>query len=301
MLPVTRVFLDLVADVWAFRWRSRFVRGWLGALPGFRHRKDDLNDHWQVLRSKVVNLLTSYEERISVEGEHDSRALAAVKDVAAELSEMDAEVELVNQAQKAIDAIGDKVIPDLGSYLSMLADAWESRHKRLKVDRQWDAVYGFSLQCDPLIFKETLWTLVSNALDAAPLDRFDTIVVLISASLIPCQSARVSQILEIEVTDSGPGIPADIAHAIFIDGLSFHPDGEDAVSAKHSGRGLSVARAQLLLYHGSLDLKHTTETTASNLADERLPGSFMLRFGIFRESLSTIRGRHGDDYVTHGG
>lgn len=292
-LPVTSVLLDLVADIMAFRHRSRFVRGWLGALPAFRHHLG-LKDSWDAFTQSFDEFQEEIDQIASTAPEHgqERKVSDILDDLRQDVADVDAEIDNVNQAQLAFEAIGDVSIPDVGAHLHLLANRWERLRSTIKVVREWDAVDGRSLHCDQLIFDETLETLITNALDAAEESGDPQLEVRVSASVTNRAFEAFSEIIEFRITDTGPGIPADVASWVFLDGFSTHGGQkvERAAELSHSGRGLSVARAQILTYHGDLQLAdpgpHADETSPSG----RLGATFVLRFGIPKQSIA----RSGD-------
>lgn len=289
MLPVTRILLSLASDILQFRRRSRLIRGWLAALPTFRHR-GGLKEKWDNFQTSLHALLEKVP--VLVDGVLEIGGELEVEDIIEELKtclkHLESEVGDFVQAKRTLEIDDVQSIPDLGAHLDELANAWEGRKKRLRVIRDWEAIDGISLQCDPVIFDETIRTLFTNALEAANLTEFPELHIRISAELLPSSSTTFSNVLELYITDSGPGIDPGVAKHIFLEGFSHHTSETPSAKkdASNKGRGLSLARAQLIMYHGGLELEHPGPQESELSPTGKFGATFVLRFGIPRKTRS---------------
>jgi signal transduction histidine kinase len=136
------------------------------------------------------------------------------------------------------------------------------------VDRDLDDVDSLRLPCEPSILRDTLNCLFENARSACQGREFELRVV---ARRERTASSRSPNVVKVTVSDSGSGIANENVPFIFLDGFTTNNTG------KHKGRGLSLACAQLLQYHGDLQLED-----AIGRSNGSTPGgaTFVLRFRL---------------------
>jgi two-component system, CitB family, sensor kinase len=63
--------------------------------------------------------------------------------------------------------------------------------------------------------------------------------------------------LTIQVTDTGPGVPEELAQAIFTDGFTTKPD----EGQRHRGLGLALVHRLVRRAGGTIAIEHTGTTT----------------------------------------
>lgn len=297
---ISRVILELATDVLALRHKERFLRGWLGVLPAFRHGLG-LNGTWDVFRARLGRLLqdATRERSNSFDGSESDLA-SQIRTIEESADVVHREIEQVRRVKAAMEPSNDRIIGDLGEFIDLLANAWEGRYSHLRVQLRCDEARGLSLPCDPAILQGTLACLVENAVTISQGHQNQNLVVQIKVEREYCQRGSFSEIVAIKVTDNGPGIAADVAPFIFLDGFTSRVGAKyerEGMEAKHLGRGLSVARAQLLAYHGDLQLEHPGPRRDPMGSTKTIGSTFVLRFGIPSDAGTRVGGRNDEVHV----
>jgi signal transduction histidine kinase len=292
VVSATVVFLDLVSDIWAYRIKQRFLRGWLGALPAFRHGAS-VKEGWDYLAFILRDLLSTIKERrpISLHAEDNklSERLRAVDD---ELRLFEDRIEQIVHAQATVDPGPESRIADLSAFLNDLAEKWERRFPQLHVRRNWNSSETVELSCDPAVLKGSLECLVDNALSASIESSDEALELQIDVTQERVPTTDWSQVVTITVADSGPGISAQLVPYVFVEGFSSHSSVDrDKLDAKpkHRGRGLSIARAQLLMYHGDLQLVDPGPRRDPLDPNRTIGATFAIRFAVPRHSGNSTR------------
>jgi signal transduction histidine kinase len=293
IIPSTTIFLDLISDILAFRHHERFVRGWVGGLPAFRHHAG-LSGAWPPFRSELNTLLKKLEDLVPQLGDGGQELLTRGNVLKTDRDQLGLEIAQVVRAQSAMEAAVSQPIEGLGHFLDRLADRWENQWQ-VRVRRDWMAVQGLGLQCPPDILSETLQGLVLNALSASRQAHQAELEIRIEARREPTESPSFFGVVALWVTDTGPGILTDVAGHIFLDGFTTDPgaDSEDN-TGRHKGRGLSIARAQLLMYHGDLQLVHPGPREDPLDPKKTVGATFVVRFGIPVKRAAVISPTTGD-------
>lgn len=289
-IMATTALLGLVSDILAFRQHKRFERDWVGGLPAFRH---DLNlkPVWDVFSRSLGEMFKKSEMLERQAGTssadaaliHDLRRLREALSV--EREHLQVEVNNVLRVQRALNLERRQIIDDLAKYLETLVRRWENQYDKLipigvDLDDIRDPV--LMLPCDPLVLQESLECLVKNAVS---LDIYDRGLLKLDIKVERARIVHASfpEVVSILVTDTGPGIDPIARQYVFIDGFSTRlSDGDSPGNTrrKHRGRGLSVARAQLLRYNGDLQLVDPGPTCDKSSPTGQLGATFAIRFGL---------------------
>lgn len=103
-----------------------------------------------------------------------------------------------------------------------------------------------TLECRPVQISQVLLNIMNNAYDSVK----DSPV-----KWVELRTKKVGPMLEISVTDSGPGIPVEIRERIFEPFFTSKPVGEG------TGLGLSIARGLVESHHGTIVLDETYKNT----------------------------------------
>ncbi len=275
-IPSTVVFLDLISGILAFRHHEQFVRGWIGGLPAFRHHLG-LHDVWSAFLPHLDQIVREVEQRTG--------RSELVKVLESDRELLNLEVEQILRAQRAMEWLPQDLVEDLGAFLDTLAWKWEAE-RRFRVRRNWATAQGVRLGCPPNTLEETLQCLAENAVAANTAAQGEELEIRIDALCENSTSANFSSVIALSVTDTGPGIPDNVVQHIFLDGFTTHPRGVAPNVRKNKGRGLSVARAQLLMYHGDLQLAEPGPRKDPLDPSKTIGATFDIRFGVSVEAPS---------------
>jgi two-component system sensor histidine kinase ChvG len=101
--------------------------------------------------------------------------------------------------------------------------------------------------------ERVLENLIDNAVSFSP-----------ERAMIEVELAREDGMVEIAISDHGPGIPVEVRDKVFERFHSLRPAGEDFGS--HSGLGLAIARTIVEAHYGTL----TAQTRSDGTAGARL-------------------------------
>lgn len=278
IVPATAILLDLISDVLAFRYHERFLQGWIGGLPGFRHHAG-LSGAWGPFLPNLDKLLRKVGKLALRLGQRGQKLATLVDSLKQDRGPLVHEINRVIRTQAAVEAKVSAPIKDLGRLLDGFANNWENQWQ-VQIVRDWEAARGVRLQCPPEILEETLQTLIQNA-RAASKPSSGKPEIHIRAELESSSSKNFSEIIALWVTDTGAGIPNGDAGHVFLDGFTTHAHaGGRCGEEQHKGRGLSVARAQLLMYHGDVQLVDPGPRTDPADSTRTVGATFVVRFGI---------------------
>jgi len=290
-ISATTMFLELVSSILASRYHERFVRGWIGGLPAFRHHLG-LGGTWAPFVHSLNELLSEVDEGGIIHSNIRTRLNSLVALIKTDRDDLQKEVDQVVRAQRAMEWESQERIEDLNNFLDVFAAKWEHSGK-MRVRRDWcpETIRGMPLSCPPDTLEETLGSLVDNAYTASRLAQGSPLEIRINVHIEETLTTNFGKVIAIEVSDTGPGIPTDVAQHIFMDGFSAHSNEIGNTKSIHKGRGLSVARAQLLMYRGDLQLVHPGPRPDPSNPSDQIGATFVVRFGI--------RGREYDrEYIS---
>jgi signal transduction histidine kinase len=270
MCAATRSILSLASDIYALRVLQRRVRGKHKLLHDVFHERT-LTVVWSAFQGRVRDLVGNLDPATTAASPDGMKVLARAvadrlvnnPDLLGEL--LDDAVELGNKI-KNLEDTSIKPIMDLGGHLHSLCEDYRklARPSLELLDDHCEDVKGVSLPCDEVVLHDAVYALLENSIDAAR-RKEEKVKVVLEALAYRCpQRGFFRDIVEIHVTDNGPGIDRVDRPHIFLDGYTTSGD-------PNKGHGLSTIKAQLNAFHGDLEL----------LPDDDKPGArFVIRFGI---------------------
>jgi hypothetical protein len=246
-LLFTSVCLDFFGPLISQRWTSRRLRGMFGSLSAFFHT--NLNDPWNRLRHASDEWTRESESP-------DARK--AYETAMENLGRRIREVTIAQATLKNLHRKGDEEL-ELKSFLNSRAENWNREWSeddgflRLRVD----AASDLRVRCDPLVLGDAMTCILRNAVDVAKERGRGTVSVTIEA-----RSYRIGDrwLVEITMTDDAGGVDEQLVPYLFLQGVSGRTGGK--------GRGLALARAELLMYSG--DLQYDREQSPDGGATFRI-------------------------------
>jgi signal transduction histidine kinase len=140
-----------------------------------------------------------------------------------------------HQPPFALDRVNlETLAEDVVSHLAVLA---EEKGQTLSIEKAASP----SARADRLVLRQALINLVDNAIKFSP-----------PAGVIRVRLSETRSMAVVDVTDTGPGVPADARDRIF--DRFYRSDGSKAIGA---GLGLSLARGAIEAIGGQLTLEHS--------------------------------------------
>jgi nitrogen-specific signal transduction histidine kinase len=159
-------------------------------------------------------------------------------------------------AQKALSqhlkGHSPEVIEDVVEHIKQALDPFVE--KGVKIQWKEPPPEGIRLPCDPLVLNDAIFCIVQNARAAAERAKRAPVLQL-SVGTRPCPTPSFVTVLELDFTDNGDGVDEAACEILFLDGFSCRHENDPAVNEPHRGRGLALARSQLMAFHGDLRLK----------------------------------------------
>ena len=113
-----------------------------------------------------------------------------------------------------------------------------------QIELRWAGVAPVAVRADPALLKQVLINLVQNAAESIPLAGQITIRTRAATGRLPTGQAPVAVL---EITDTGPGIPAAIRSRLFDPFFTTKEHG--------TGLGLSIAARIIEMHHGAIELQ----------------------------------------------
>lgn len=285
-VPATSTFLDLVSDIVAFRDDGRFIRGYIGGLPAMMHH--GLRG-WEVVHDNLRTLVDELQKAVPAP-QRSARLKRVLENIEANCEQFEKQVADVRKANKAVEWSNEQVVEDLYRLLQESAARWQATDGiRIRINWCLPEDLPVRLDCPAETVRDSLQCLVENARAAVP--QAENVEIRLTVRQEDSHSPNFIHLVVIEVTDLGPGLPAAIEHDIFMDGYTHDVSINDSQLAgftERKGRGLSTARAQLLMYHAELKLIETGPRADPLDASTRLGATFHLRFGISRNPRKAI-------------
>lgn len=234
-LAFTRVVLDLLGMLIAQRWTSQRLTGMFGSLSAFHH--PNLNRSWQQLKDACDE---------SLRHPKDDAARLNYLDLAAKHEKNVEKIAIAQATMKNLGRVSETQL-DFAEFLESSRDKWlmewgSARRRCVLTLEVGEVPPGLLIDCDRLVLYDVLTCLLQNAVEASVRAGRDSVTVTISTGVDAGRSGGV----EIVIADDGPGLDSEIEPYLFVKGVSGHRDG--------NGRGLALARAELLMYSGDLQL-----------------------------------------------
>jgi signal transduction histidine kinase len=238
-LEITRVTLDLLGSLIAQRWTSRRIRGMFGFLTTIYHSK--LAQSWNSVQEFIDGILA--QSGANSAASNDYEAISA------------AHSEYINRIQIAQATLrnlhqGIETDLDFKQFVQENVERWK---------REWSGPGqgpvlvldislledGIRVPCDRFILGDVLACLIQNAVQVARdrnADRQKSRVhVTISARNY---FSNADEFVEVRVEDDAGGVLEQDEPTLFVKDVSGRTGG--------TGRGLALARAELLMYSGDL-------------------------------------------------
>jgi signal transduction histidine kinase/CheY-like chemotaxis protein len=129
--------------------------------------------------------------------------------------------------------------------------------KRIRVSVEDDSSIG-TLDADGARLQQIIWNLLSNAIKFTP-----------EGGAVELRFRRVDEVVELSVTDSGPGIPADFLPCVF----EAFRQADASTTRAHGGLGLGLAIVkQLVEAHGGTVRADSNGDGCGAVFTVRLPG-----------------------------
>ena len=145
ILSTTRVVLELVSEILAFRYDARRSQEWLILSMGLVHNRG-LKERWDALHDCIVQLCSAWSERDEIAV---SRRMGMIGKSAAHvnlsMSELLTALDKIDQRSKDGE---ERCISDLADFIGRVAEAMKGRYpESLDIAGSWDQVKEFSLSC----------------------------------------------------------------------------------------------------------------------------------------------------------
>jgi len=209
------------------------------ALGNFRERADELTTLSAEIAHELKNPLATVKGLAALIGKDaEGKAAERLAVLRREVDRMQGILdEFLNFSRPLAPLTVRRV--DLAKLVGEVVELHEGLAGERKVELAIDAEGQTAVACDPRKIKQVLVNLLQNAIDAAPADTRVDIVL-----------RRVVDVVEIQVVDTGTGVPEELAERVFEAGMTTKPNG--------NGLGLPMARALARQHGGDLRLETAT-------------------------------------------
>ncbi|MEQ1695976.1 MAG: stimulus-sensing domain-containing protein [Hyphomicrobiaceae bacterium] len=255
-------------------------------LPEYSDRKDEVGQMASAFGSMTAALFRRIEasEKFAADVAHELKnPLAAARSCAESISYARTDEqrnELVEQIQGELKRL-NRLITDVASASRLDAELARQKMQPLDVRHVLDNVsrtFGDILASDTRsvvlniepTFVDTdylvvghdgrlgqvLTNLVDNAISFSP-----------EKGIVTVDARRVGQVVEISITDQGPGIPEDRLEEIFARFYSDRPE-TDQKRGKNSGLGLSISREIVMAHNGRIFAENVYPVTEAATGDK---------------------------------
>lgn len=237
-LLFTRAVLNVIGTLIAQRWTNQRIMGMCGAFVKFFHTK--LKPTFDEVREAITDYMAT---------PNDTRRLKHLEDcIQLHQHEVD-QVALAQATFKNVDSsINDRIV--LRGFLESQQRIWLAEWGRvngkgpLRLNIE-DISESICVCCNHLVLRDVFTCLVQNAVEAAQCPpESECITVTISAEEISDPAPGI----EITVSDDGPGVSKGVKDFLFVQGVT----GNEGSRRASKGKGLALARAELLMYAGDL-------------------------------------------------
>ncbi|MCX6581585.1 MAG: response regulator [Candidatus Aminicenantes bacterium] len=146
--------------------------------------------------------------------------------------------------------------------------------KELELEFQTQAE-NISLNYDPVRLEEVFSNLLSNAIKFTPAGGKITMAVKVNKVLPGTEGGKEQDILEVSVSDTGPGIPREALAYIF--DRFYQADSTYEYHRQGTGIGLAIAKEIIELHHGEIE--------AISQQDEGMGARFVIRLPMGKAHL----------------
>ncbi len=127
---------------------------------------------------------------------------------------------------------------DLAVLLKRLLNRWSNKILRHNVRVNFVAEACPPVMADPRLIEQVFVNLIDNALQAMPAGGH------LSVNLQPAYRGPQAQVVEVKISDSGPGIPEEVRRRVFDPYFTTKPDG--------TGLGLAICKRLVTIHRGAI-------------------------------------------------
>lgn len=127
---------------------------------------------------------------------------------------------------------------DLTALLKRLLNRWSNKILQQNVRVNFTTAPCPPVSADPRLIEQVFVNLIENALQAMPAGGH------LSVNLHPMQRSPQDRIVEVKISDSGPGIPEEVRRRIFDPYFTTKPDG--------TGLGLAICKRLVTIHRGAV-------------------------------------------------
>ena len=240
---------------------ARALSDMTGAL---RQRIDNTEAFAADVTHELKNPLASLRSAVeSLERVHDpalrSQLLTVVRDDVARLDRLVVDIAETARLDAELSRARFEVI-DVGAMVGPLVPVWMARGAKRDVRLAWARPRAGAAQVagEPARLERAFGNLVDNALSFSP-----------PGGLVEVGATRAGPEVQVHVEDEGPGVAPDARGRIF---ERFHTDRpETAEFGRHSGLGLSIARAIVEGHGGTIEVGERADGRGGARFTVRLP------------------------------
>jgi len=122
--------------------------------------------------------------------------------------------------------------------LKRLLNRWSNKILQHNVRVNFVAEACPPVMADPRLIEQVFVNLIDNALQAMPAGGH------LSVNLQPAYRGPQAQVVEVKISDSGPGIPEEVRRRVFDPYFTTKPDG--------TGLGLAICKRLVTIHRGAI-------------------------------------------------
>ncbi|PKO50475.1 MAG: sensor histidine kinase, partial [Betaproteobacteria bacterium HGW-Betaproteobacteria-21] len=167
----------------------------------------------------------------------DSVAFVRLKNSVVRVTRLANQLLALARAEAGSQLMASAVPVDLAALIDDMVEGWLQQADAHAIDLGIERVRAI-ITGDPTLLRELIANLMDNALRYTP-----------PGGEVSLRCAPVGELMEIEVSDSGPGIPEPMREAVF---ERFYRLADTKLSG--SGLGLPIAREIVLCHRGSIEI-----------------------------------------------